>query len=167
MPDREWCPLPRSTCCPTTTTRPAGRYYQVLDRLSQIRPWSLVEFIAYALDGFVDGLGEQSDWIKAQHLALAWQSYVDEAMRRHDTAAGRRQRQLVLSLSPSDPTPRSEITLLTPHLAAAYAGKTSKTVTRDISRLIALGLIERTPQGIRPLVEKMEAFMASSGGVIR
>ena len=110
---------------------------------------------------------EQSDWIKAQHLALAWQSYVDEAMRRHDTAAGRRQRQLVLSLSPSDPTPRSEITLLTPHLAAAYAGKTSKTVTRDISRLVALGLIERTPQGIRPLVEKMEAFMASSGGVIR
>ena len=57
--------------------------------------------------------------------------------------------------------------MLTPHLAAAYAGKTSKTVTRDISRLIALGLIERTPQGIRPLVEKMEAFMASSGGVIR
>ena len=144
--------------------RTRGRYYQVLDRSSRMRPWSPVEFIAYALGGFVDGLEEQAEWIRAQHLALAWQSYVEEAMHSYDTAAGRRQRELVLSLSPSEPTPRSEITLLTPQLAAAYAGKTSKTVTRDINRLIALGLIDRTPRGIRPMIEKMEAFMAGAGG---
>ena len=137
-----------------------SRYYRVLDRSSRTRPWSPVEFIAYASGGFVDGLEEQIAWIKAQHYWLAWRSYVDEVMRPYDTAAGRRQRELVLALRASDPKPRSEIRLLTPQLAEAYAGKTSKTVTRDINRLIAVGLIERTPQGIRPLVEKMGAFLA-------
>ena len=135
-----------------------SRYYRVLDRSSRKRPWSPVEFIAYASGGFVDGLEEQLAWIKAQHHWLAWRSYVDEVMRPYDTAAGRRQRELVLALRGSGHTPRSEVRLLTPQLAAAYAGKTSKTVTRDINRLIAVGLIERTLQGIRPLIEKMETF---------
>ena len=138
-----------------------SRYYRVLDRSSRKRPWSPVEFIAYGLDGFVDGLEEQIAWIKAQHYWLAWRSYVDDVMRPYDTAAGRRQRELVLALRTSKPVRRSEIGLLTPQLAAAYAGKTSKTITRDINRLIAVGLIERTPQGIRPLIGKMEAFTAS------
>ena len=36
-----------------------SRYYRVLDRSSRTRPWSPVEFIAYASGGFVDGLEEQ------------------------------------------------------------------------------------------------------------
>ena len=138
--------------------RTRSRYYQVLDRSSRIQPWSPLEFIVYALDGFVDGLAEQLEWVELQHLSMVWERYVNEVMRRHDTTAGRRQRLLATSLSSSRPTPRSEIRLLTPHLAAAYAGRTSKTVTRDLNRLVHLELLERTPEGVRPLVEKMEAF---------
>ena len=86
-----------------------SRYYRVLDRSTRTRPWSPVEFIAYGLGGFVDGLEEQIAWIKAPHHWLAWQSYVDEVMRPYDTAAGRRQRELVLALRTSKPTRRSEI----------------------------------------------------------
>lgn len=142
-----------------------SRYYQVLDRSSRTRPWSPVEFISYSLGGFVDGIEEQLAWIKAQHHWLAWRNYVDEVMRPYDTAAGRRQRELVLALRASEPKPRSEIRFLTPQLAAAYAGKTSKTVTRDINRLLALGLIERTPHGIRSLIQKMESFMVNDGSM--
>ena len=137
-------------------------YYRVLDRSSRIRPWSPVEFIAYAVDGFVDGLEEQLAWIKAQHHRLSWRNHVDDVMHPYGTAAGRRQRDLVRALEASGPTPRSGIRRLTPQLGEAYAGKTSKTVTRDINRLIALGLVERTPRGIRPLIEKMEAFTTTT-----
>lgn len=143
-----------------------SRYYRVLDKSSRTQPWSPVEFIAYASGGLVDGIEEQLVWIKAQHYWLAWRNYVDEVMRPYDTAAGRRQRELVFALRASGPIRRSEIRFLTPQLAAAYAGKTSKTITRDINRLVALGLIERTPQGVRPLTEKMEAFTAGKGSPI-
>ena len=140
-----------------------GRYYRVLDRSSRIPPWSPLEFVSYALGGFVDGLEEQLAWIKVQHNMLAWRDYVDEVMRPYSTAAGRRQRELVLTLRATEPIPRSEIRFLTPQLAAAYADKTSKTITRDINRLIALGLVERTPQGIRSLSEKLDAFKVVAG----
>ena len=143
-----------------------SRYYRVLDRSSRTQTWSPVGFISYALGGFVDGLEEQLVWIKAQHHWLAWRDYVDEVMRPYGTTAGRRQRDLVLALGASGPKPRSEIRFLTPQLAAAYAGKTSKTITRDTNRLVALGLIERTPQGIHPLIGRLEAFMAGTGNPI-
>lgn len=151
-------PAPATQLFSLHYNRTRSRYYQVLDRSSRIQPWSPLEFIGYALDGFVDGLAEQLEWIESEHLSMVWERYVNEEMRRHDTTAGRRQRLLATSLPPSRPTPRSEIRLLTPHLAAAYAGRTSKTVTRDLNRLIHLELLERTPDGVRPLVEKIEAF---------
>ena len=83
-------------------------------------------------------------------------------MRSYDTAASRRQREIMLSPSPSEPTPRSEIPMLTPQLAAAYAQETSKPVNGDMNRLITLGFIERTPRGLRPMIEMMEAFIAST-----
>ncbi len=154
-------PTPAAHLLSNHYNRTRSRYYEVLDQSSRIRPWSPVGFIDYALAGFVDGLQEQSAWVRTQHMFLAWQSYVDEVMRPYDTSAGRRQRVLALSLSPSRATPRREITMLTPKLAAAYAGKTSKTVTRDINRLISLGLVERTREGIRPRITRMEAFLTN------
>lgn len=111
----------------------------------------------------MDGLEEQLAWIKVPASLAGMANYVDEVMRPYDTAAGRRQRELVSALRGSRPTPRSETSFLTPQLAAAYAGETSKTVTRDINRLLALGLIERTPHGLRSLIEKMESFTATGG----
>ncbi len=153
-------PVPAAHLLSNHYNQTRSRYYRVLDWSSRTRPWSPVEFIGYALGGFVDGLEEQLAWIKARHYWLAWRSYVDEVMRPYGTAAGRRQRELVLALGASGATQRSEIRILTPYLAEAYAGKTSKTVTRDVNRPVALGLVERTRKGIRPLVEKMEAFSA-------
>ena len=142
-----------------STTR--SRYYQVLDRSSRQRPFSPVEFVSYATSGFTDGLMEQWRWITSQHRMLTWESHVRSVMRPYDTVAGRRQRRLVLELRRDRPTPRSAVPLLTPELAVEYAGKTSKTVTRDINRLVSVGLAERTHDGILPVMDQIEGFLIS------
>jgi hypothetical protein len=75
------------------------------------------------------------------------------------TLTARRQRDLVLALKHDAYTRRAQITTLTPELAEAYAGKGSKTVTRDLNALSKLELIERTPKGIRSRRELMLSFL--------
>jgi DNA-binding HxlR family transcriptional regulator len=48
---------------------------------------------------------------------------------------------------------------LTPRLAKAYAAKTPKTLQRDLGALEKLGLIERTPKGVRAISEIILAFL--------
>src|ERR1022692_2015441 len=67
-------------------------------------------------------------------------------------SGSRRRRALILAL-PNDPgelTPISAIPRLTPDLAALYAGKTRKTLTRDVNCLQEAGLLAREGQAVRP-----------------
>ena len=74
--------------------------------------------------------------------------------------ADNRRRHLVLDLSGrSDIVPRSELRTLTPRLAAAYADKTSKTLTRDLNVLQDMGLITRSSEGIVANKEMIRAFL--------
>jgi len=72
----------------------------------------------------------------------------------------KRRREVVLAL-PNAPalTPVSRISRLTPELAALYADKTPKTITRDIHALQEAGLIVRQGTGVRPFIERMLAFL--------
>jgi len=44
-------------------------------------------------------------------------------------------------------------------MATAYAKKTRKTMVRDINKLIDMGLIERTKEGVRAKREIILAFL--------
>jgi len=44
-------------------------------------------------------------------------------------------------------------------MAVSYATKTRKTMVRDVNRLINMGLIERTDEGIRAKREVILAFL--------
>lgn len=123
--------------------RTRTRYYQILDRASRAEPYGIVEFFSYALAGLVEGLDEQLDWIVENQLKTAWENYIDEQFAGRDTPAGRRRAMLVRDLPPDPPTRRAEITYVSPRVAEAYAGKTSKTVARDLNRLLEMGLIRR------------------------
>jgi DeoR/GlpR family transcriptional regulator of sugar metabolism len=53
----------------------------------------------------------------------------------------------------------SDVTELTPALAATYATVTSRTVSRDLNAIQASGLVERTNEGVRARTEIMNAFL--------
>jgi Fic family protein len=138
--------------------RTRSRYYMVLAQTSR-PPYPVEAFVSYAVQGFVEELREQLATIRHQQLLVAWINYVHEQFRGAPTPARRRQRDLVLSLPVDRPTPTARIDRLTPDLAVQYATKQHKTVVRDVNELLRMGLIERTADGVRPLVEQLAAFL--------
>lgn len=136
-----------------------GAYYRHLAESSR-SGGDLGGFLLYAVEGLVDQLQLQLDLVHNYILKTAWENYIHEQFRDRHGLTARRQRDLVLALSEqTEPVPRSRLRRLTPELAEAYAGKQTKTVTRDINVLVELGLIERTPSGLRARDELMFSFM--------
>lgn len=138
-----------------------AEYYRQLDHASKsggdLRP-----FLTYAVEGLVDQLQAQLNDVQAMNLTSAWRDYVHESFHGEATVAPQRQLALVLSLPEAAWTPRSAIPSLNGELAAAYAGKGPKTVTRDINALEQRQLIVRRPDGIRPRTEIMLSFLPPS-----
>jgi len=134
------------------------RYYRVLDRTSR-SPYPVTELFEYALQGFIDGLREQLDTIRAQQLEVTWENYVHEQFRDEDTPARRRQRHIALDLPAEHPTPRSAVKMLSPRVSAGYANRGPKTITRDLNALEAMGLLIRVPGGVRPNRARVLAFL--------
>jgi len=99
--------------------------------------------------------------IQSSQLGTVWVNFVHAAHLGQSAPTARRRRDLALAL-PGDMaqlTPISALTRLTPDLAAHYAGKTPKTLTRDINALEEAGLIVRQGSAIRPFLERLFAFL--------
>ena len=140
-----------------------SEYYRTLDRSSRV-PNGVVEFLTYALQGFVDGLSEQLSVIRRQILRDTWTTYVHTQFHDRKGFANTRRRNLVLDLSDvNGPVPARDIRTLTPRLAEAYLNKTNKTITRDINVLKTMGLVRQTREGIEPTVDMMLAFLPVTG----
>jgi Fic family protein len=141
-----------------------SEYYRQLDRTSKTR--DLIPFILYAVTGFVDLLREQIERIKAQHLTVSWINYVHSTIGPQKTPAERRQRDVVLAMSDSRYAEvylkPAEIMTLSPQIAAQYATKTRKTLTRDLNNLRKLGLVLSKGNGYRANKRLMLAFLPTS-----
>jgi Fic family protein len=127
-------------------TRPM--YYRQLNIASKsVDPFP---FLRYALQGWVDRLKDLLDHVHAQQNHLAWKDYVTQMLnlsgQRQETID--RQRRLVIDLTKLGPTPKDQLRRATPKLVEKYAGKTTKTVTRDLNRLSEAGLVEEEFPGI-------------------
>lgn len=133
-------------------------YYRELHRAGETgQPY---DFIAYAVEGFRDGLRDQLDAIWAQETRDRWRSFVHEQFGEVRSDADRRRVKLVLALSDQpQPTPRAGLRRLTPELAELYAGKTDKTLTRDLNAIRGLGLIRSTASGWEAAREQILAYM--------
>jgi len=134
-----------------------SNYYRRLEHASK-SGGDVIPFLAYAADGLVGQLQEQLNDVHELIVQATWVNYV-HSMFPHATLTARRQRDLVLALPPDDFVPRAQLRGLTPRLADAYAGKGSKTVTRDLNALTKLELIERTQSGIRARRELVLSFL--------
>lgn len=137
-------------------------YYKQLDQTNQTNG-DLRSFIQYAVTGFVDQLREQIETVRKQQLTVSWINYVHEKFGSQKTAADRRQRDVVLAMSAKEGYIKAaDIKQLDPNVAAQYATKTPKTVTRDLNRLKKLGLIDSSTEGYRANIRLMLAFLPES-----
>lgn len=130
-----------------------GEYYRHLDLAS--RQGDPVPFIEYAVRGLVDGLDDALRTIRAQQFSDRWEQYVYETFGELKTEADRRRLRLVLDLTRHhgealEPVPKRELRRLSPALSEAYAGKTVKTLTRDLNAIMAMGLLEAEDHGYVP-----------------
>ncbi len=140
-------------------------YYRQLDHASA-SGGDLAPFLSYAVEGLVDLLQEQLNRVHEEIFSYSWENLVHEHFRHRSSPTGKRQRDLVIALGrTAHPVPRDKLPEITPALAAAYAQKQSKTLTRDINAIVAAGLVERTPGGIRSRPEIMFGFTPRLGGL--
>lgn len=136
-----------------------SEYYRQVEAASR-SGGDIIPFLEYAAQGLVDGLREQLAKIRLRQWDVAWENFVHEEFREKTGKTARRQRSLVLDLSRLEkPVQAGMVSDLSPRLAREYAGKTPKTVRRDLGALLKMDLVERTPEGFRAKKEKILAFL--------
>jgi len=121
-----------------------SEYYRQLDLASKTR--SPMGFVEYAITGFRDGLREQLAKITDQVRDIVWRNYVWELFRDlgSKSQSARRQRHLALDISlHPEGVETSLVPMLTARQQEEYKGKTMKTASRDINKLIGVGLVVR------------------------
>lgn len=137
-----------------------SEYYRHLDLAGKAEQ-GVFSFVEYALRGFVDGLKEQIEIIKNQQIVVHWGNHVHNVFRDRNSKTDLRRRRLVIDLSNEpEPIPVSKLRHISPRIAEAYAGKTQKTVMRDINELLDMGLVVKTGRGVRVKMEIMSSFLA-------
>lgn len=137
-------------------------YYRQLS-ISSREPTGLISFLAYAAQGFVDQLREQLTVIWKQQFEDRWAQYVHQTFRDRRSETDIRRLRLVLDLSRSfhasgRPVHKRAIPDLTPRLAASYATKTEKTLSRDLNAIKKLGLLRSGPDGWLPVDEQIRGL---------
>ncbi len=140
-----------------------SEYYRQL-ALSSRGKGGVLSFLHYAIQGFVDQLGEQLDVIRAVQFKDRWEQFVYQSFGERRGETGNRRLRLVLDLSREfhargKAVPKREISTLTPRLAAAYAAKTEKTLSRDLNAIKALGLLRQEPEGWVPADEAIQLLL--------
>ena len=163
---RSGVPAPTAHLLSNHYNQTRAEYYRQLDRSSRANAGrgDPLEFLCYALQGFVDGVREQCDYVGRIQLAIAWEHLVYDTFHAEPpTGANARRRMLVLALGAAEhPVPTSAIVELTPALTRAYAVKTAKTLTRDLNWLLDRDLVRRSAQGYRARVERMHSFQPAT-----
>ena len=147
-------------------TRP--EYYFQLDRSSRAGSGDgdALGFLSYAVEGFGKGLARLRAEIGRRQSRIVWEHLARDRARSSGSAASARRRgELAIRLAEQRrPILRSGIPRLSPALAELFAGKTTKTLARDLDRLLEAGLLERTPGGYRARLEILRGFRAPPTG---
>lgn len=100
--------------------------------------------------------------IQDQQIEIAFANFAREKLQHLSRDVAARRRALLLALAERWPefVPRSEAGFLTPRLAKPYAGRTEKTLTRDLNALERDGLIVRERKaGLRANLDALRAFL--------
>jgi len=115
-------------------------------------------FVAYAVAGINDALRRQIAALGASQQTNAWRDTVADIFDGRSKTGDLRRRMLIEALGREDgPVRIGKLRYLTPQLAEAYAGKSEKTLSRDVRWLEAEGLVQRSLHGVSALRDGVEA----------
>jgi len=125
------------------------------------RGGDITGFLTYAVQGFRDGLREQIDAIRVQHIEVAWVNYVHESFQGLDGEVDRRRRRLILELSSMERAwvGVDELLTISGKVARDYFGRGAKTLQRDLEKLQEMTLIERDGRRVRANKTAILAFL--------
>lgn len=159
-------PIPTCQLLSNHYNQTRSEYYRQL-AISSREPDGFLSFLGYAAQGFVDQLKEQLDVIWQQQFEDRWTQFVHQTFGGRSTETDVRRLRLVLDVSRSarlagEPIAKRAIADLTPRLAAAYATKTEKTLTRDLNAIKALGLLRQESGGWVPADEAIRGLQPPS-----
>lgn len=120
-----------------------SEYYRQLANASSTG--DLSQFIAYAVQGFRDGLSEILETIQDSQFAIAWRSYIHEklAETHFQRDVLKRRRTLALALPLNKGLTLEEATTVSTRLAREYAMLSERTAARDLQALEELELAVR------------------------
>lgn len=122
-------------------------YYRQLQHASD-SGGDVTAFLRYAIQGFVDGIRSQVDYVWGQQYSDRWRQFIYESFEGRPTSAAERRRFL-LATKLSDvwePIARRDIPSLDAALAGAYR-ETQRMLSRDLNALEEAGLIEQAAHG--------------------
>ncbi len=117
-----------------------AEYYRQLDKASRIG--DPTEFFTYAIEGFLDGLQEQLQYIQEHIVSVCWRDYIYEMFsKQHSNNTIKRRRELAIRISEQgEPVDKNSILLL---MRKEYRDKTERTISRDLNELEKMRLIIR------------------------
>jgi Fic family protein len=101
----------------------------------------VTRFLDYCAKGFVEGLGDQLQWIYDRQFRLTWHEYVGTQVTGRDPDMRERRARIAEALLFRPPVLKRDIPQLTPELAAIYASSGPKTLSRDLNELVSIGLL--------------------------
>jgi len=134
-------------------------YYRQLDRAS-MSGGDIMPFLEYAVEGSVDGLRAQLGLVRGQQLRTIWRDYVYGQFHDRNSKADTRRRHLVLDISERDePVAVNKLREVSPRVAEGYAGKSSKTLFRDLKLLKEMSLIQVDEQGVQARRDLILSFL--------
>ena len=151
-------PLPAAHLLSNHYNLTRDRYYRRLAEASRTRRAD--RFLSYAIQGLADGIREQIGQVLRQHFNVTWINFVHEIMGQFPSSSARdRQRTLVLAMPSGKEVAKSDLPNLSPALAALYAGKGPRTLSRDLNRLRSVQLMVKRPKGWRLNDRIIRAFL--------
>ena len=155
--------FPTPTCQLLSNHYSATRseYYRRLDEAS--RSDNELAFLEYAVAGLVDQLGEQLETIWRDQFTDRWEQFIYQTFGGRTGETAHRQIRLTLAISRRfaetlEPVARDQVDRLTPELAAAYATKTQKTITRDLNEIVRLGLMGQVGRRYEPVFSQIQGL---------
>jgi Fic family protein len=115
-------------------------YYKELQHASQ-SGGDVTRFLEFCVRGFVDGLGDQLQWIYDRQFRLTWREFVGNQVTGRDPDMRERRAKIAEALLFHPPVLKRDIPQLTSELAAIYASSGPRTLSRDLNELVSAGLL--------------------------
>ena len=141
-------PTPASHLLSNHYNHTRNLYYKNLEKSSKSSD-GMIQFLEYAITGFMEGLRNTVSTIRNEQWDIIWRNYVHESFSTKKSSVWTRRRHLALDLSRSlEPVKKSMIREISPRIAEAYANKDRLTISRDINILIEMNLIVENEEGL-------------------